>query len=69
MPLAGDDDHEQDAGDREVPEAVEERARAQERLAPEEPEALDDLRAEAGGVDRGSWNGVRIARSDTIENA
>ena len=51
MPLPGDDHDEQDGGDREVAEAVEKRARAQERLAPEEPEALHDLRTEAGRVD------------------
>ena len=51
MLLAGDDDHEQDARDREVAEAVEERARAQERPAPEKAESLHDLRPQAGGVD------------------
>ena len=49
--LAGDDDHEQDARDREVAEAVEERAGAQERPAPEKAESLHDLRSQTGGVD------------------
>ena len=49
--LGGDHQHEQDARDREVAEAVEERAGAQERPVPEKAEPLRDLRPQARGVD------------------
>jgi len=43
---AGDDDHEQDARQGEVAQAVEEGAGAQERVPPQEAHALGDLRAD-----------------------
>ena len=50
MPARDDDEDEQERRDREVADGVEQRRGPQERLRPEEAEALGELRAEPDRV-------------------
>ncbi len=55
----------------EVQQAVQERRRAQERLSPGERQSPSAARrrAEPGSRCRSSWNGARMSRSETVEQA
>ena len=70
--LLRDDEHdEEERRDREVPDGIEERGRAQERLRPQEAETLREVGADRGAAarSRGCWNGVRIAEIAANEKA